>query len=219
MKYAAILGLLGLISVATISSTYKPQYVEPFVSGVKIDSQTAEAPVSDPTLNVETKTEAPKLSIKVADLIIPKTEKEQDFEIDQNTLKNIEQDVRLDNLETKVISAPMPTPQPVSIPEPKPIIKNEYGNQSGRIQCGGQDDYLYCYFLPNEDLKDSTMTLIITDPASGVSWTDKVETGKKITAYLQVPGLEKWKTYSYELLLDNKYWVLNNWKATILIQQ
>lgn len=63
---------------------------------------------------------------KVADLVTPKTEEEQDTQIDQNTMKNVEQDGKLEehenrigNLENVVNNPPPPlAPTPAPLPPP-----------------------------------------------------------------------------------------------------
>lgn len=125
MKYRIILLILGVSLIA--ASCNKPVVqVKPTVSGSSI-----EVPVSDPT-PVETKTETPlspkPAKIAVSDLVIPTTPEEQQAQIDQNTIKNIEQDSHLDRLDKKtdglqnqIDNLPSPTPSPVSAPVPTPV--------------------------------------------------------------------------------------------------
>lgn len=137
MKRLIIL-ILGLSLIAA-SCNKQPTAInpEPTISG------SVEAPISD-SATPEPKIEVPKetkttnsvkpspspttSSLKLADLIVPKTEPEQDFQIDQNTLKNIEQDTKLDDHEKRIGNlenvvqppAPAPTPQPIPQPTPPP---------------------------------------------------------------------------------------------------
>lgn len=68
--------------------------------------------------------------VSIGDVLVPRTEPEQDFEIDQSKIKNVEQDYRLDQHDTKVddlqnkinnLPAPIPTPVPVPTPAPDPV--------------------------------------------------------------------------------------------------
>lgn len=121
IKSVAIVGFIGLLlgSILIYTRQSQPLNLEP------VEILTSEAPTLSPAPKVELTEEAPttnsvkqptpttKPSIKVANLVVPKTELEQDTQIDQNTLKNVEQDARLDNLENTV---------PVVIPQPLPPI-------------------------------------------------------------------------------------------------
>lgn len=164
MKYAAILGLVGLVSIATVTLTHKSQPSEPVISGSEIQT---EGSIIVPEKS-ETKTETPttppspkSLAFKLADLVVPKTEVEQDAAIDQNTIKNVEQDARLDNLETEIkcqnpsalnyqgtipcvyppvppapLPLPLPEPGPEATPTPapaEPIFKAKYGGFPGQV--------------------------------------------------------------------------------------
>ena len=149
MKWAAIIGSIGLISIATYSYKHQSQpIVEPVISGVEI-------PVTVP---LETKTETPieqvvraTKSIKVA--FVPKTETEQDTEIDQNTIKNVEQDQQINELDNRVdtieayatpYSTPYATPYayeyqtPYPTPYQTPADPNDfvYGRMTYSINAG-----------------------------------------------------------------------------------
>ncbi len=142
IKPVAIVGFTALILGSILINSRQTQTNEPINGEV---NENFEAPTLSPTPNVELTEEAPietkttnsvpkpsptpTASIKVADLIVPKTEVEQDLQIDQNTIKNVEQDIRLDNLET-VVNTPAPTPDPVVEPIPQ---------DSGTITCYGTD--------------------------------------------------------------------------------
>jgi hypothetical protein len=104
-------------------------------------TKTIEAPVFVST-EVETKPETPTpqpntkstQKLKVADLVVPKTEIEQDLQIDQNTIKNVEQDTRLDELDNivKTPAPPIITPAPsISTPiiAPEPTLLPIYSSE------------------------------------------------------------------------------------------
>lgn len=116
---------MALFSQHPQSVAIKPT---PVVSGASIV-------VPVPVSKVETKTETPKpKSSKVAvnDVVVPKTEPEQDAQIDQNTITNINQEDHLNKLDQKTTDlqdkinnfpaplAPSPTPTPVPPPAPSP---------------------------------------------------------------------------------------------------
>lgn len=141
----AIIGFLGLLLGSIYIFDTKPQPIEPVVLGSKLDSK---APTLSPTPNVELTEEAPTEtkttnsvipkpkattpSIKLADLIVPYTPEEATAKIDQNTIKNIEQDARLDNVENRV-NVIETAPVPVPVPPPTPV-------DSGNITCYGTDN-------------------------------------------------------------------------------
>src|SRR3990167_5111221 len=126
-----IFGLILGLSLVAASCNQQPTAVnnepEPIVSGV------IEAPIPDSTEpKVESGVEAPKetKTTKVTTIIPPiqavgigdpKTEEEQNFEIDQNTIKNIEQDAKLDDHEKRINELETtPPPAPTPAPEPTP---------------------------------------------------------------------------------------------------
>lgn len=117
MKSVAILGFLGLITITTVAITHKPQHTEPIVSGSQTTAiepvSTPQSPVlvsPTPTPEVKATKPAPIKSVKTVDLIAPVAPEDLQKQIDQSTIKNIEQDSRLDNLDTKQV---VPTPTPV----------------------------------------------------------------------------------------------------------
>lgn len=126
-----ILLILGLSLIASSCNKQSTAIIQP----TPLVSGTIEAPISDPAEpQTEPETEAPKetkiskpISIKLADLIVPKTESEQDTQIDKNTIKNVEQDTKLEDHENRIgnleniINNPPPEPSPAPTPVPTPI--------------------------------------------------------------------------------------------------
>lgn len=131
MKVLIIKSILGLLVIGGITSAvvFKPDSKPtPTVQGTQTDTVEPtedEAPVV--ASETETKTETPinKL-IKVADLIVPKTNEERDFDIDQSKIKNVEQDSKLEDHENRIgnlenlVNNPTPTPTPTPEPTPTP---------------------------------------------------------------------------------------------------
>lgn len=125
---------MGLLVIGGVASAvvFKPENKPtPTVQGTQTDTvepMEDEAPVV--ASETETKTETPinKL-IKVADLIVPKTNEERDFDIDQSKIKNVEQDSKLEDHENRIGNlenlvnnpTPVPAPTPTPTPEPTPI--------------------------------------------------------------------------------------------------
>jgi hypothetical protein len=131
IKPVAIIAFLGIIGGTTIVLTHKPQQKEVVSAN---ETVTPEAPTLSSTPNVELTEEAPietnttnsvtpkpktttSSKFTLADLVIPYTPEEITAKLDQNTIKDVEQDGRIDNLETIVNN---PTPQPTPVPPPAP---------------------------------------------------------------------------------------------------
>ena len=125
--------ILGLSLVAASCNQQPAVNIEPETQPIGV----VEAPIPDSTEpKVESGVEAPKETktsnpvvklspIQAVGIGDPKTEEEQDFEIDQSTIKNIEQDAKLDDheerineLETTPPPAPTPAPEPTPTPPP-----------------------------------------------------------------------------------------------------
>lgn len=135
MKALIIKSIVGVAVVAggiTSAVVFKPDIqASPTIQGTQTETTaTTEvetpAPVSDTETKAETPTTSPKSTlIKLADLVVPKTEEEQDFEIDQSKIKNVEQDStlqdhenRINDLENNVANQPAPLPAPEPVVEP-----------------------------------------------------------------------------------------------------
>lgn len=131
MKSKLFFLVLGLTLVAASCNQRSTAInTQPVVSGASIEDPTTspvvltEPVVETPSPSVAVNTST-KPVIKTAGLSVPKTEEEQDAQIDQNTIRNVEQDSRLDNLDTKTDNLQgqinnLPVPQPVPTPSPAP---------------------------------------------------------------------------------------------------
>lgn len=185
-----IIIILGLSFVAS-SCNQRPAAINP--TPAPVVSGSIETPISDsaepkPGIEVpkETKTtnsvkptpSPTTSSFKLADLVVPKTEAEQDSQIDQNTLKNVEQDFkindhdkRIGNLEN-IVNNPVPTPTPTPTPVPQPTSPPPARTPS-------IDDLTFDHFtytvnptpVPRSSLATVTLKLV---SKTGLPWNGRV---------------------------------------------
>lgn len=214
-----IFALAGLILMA-VGCNKQPVAIKPQIPSVLGSS--IEAPVSIPVSKTETKIIAPKViqvsssipdkpTIQAVDLIVPKTEAEQDSQIDQNTITNIQQDGKIAQHDTAItnlqsainnLQTPPPTP-PVTPPvvppppviplAPTPIIVN---NPSSQIL--GISGFSYS---PNA-VGDNILT------QTGSQLTDGIQ-----TIYVKTQDRDNWVSYTdgnVQVRVSNGPWGAGN---------
>ena len=233
-----IIGLLGLSTLAVASVFFKPQPIEP-VALVPVE-QTVGVPIvlESP---VETKTETPiekiaKATVKAVDITIPKTEEEQDFEIDQNTIKNVEQDSKLEELDNRITNVeetiqnqpdpvqppPPPTPEPTPALVPPPLAKIDLfpnntisnpdnsviGNDSGCHQVWeGQQIECYFYGIAFTNANLTATFTGITDEGEVTGKKSNLSSlGRIVGRFLRTQVLLPGSEYTITVTADSDKW-------------
>lgn len=142
------LGIATVIGIISLSQLPHPKHT-PATDPPLTPAPTVQQTAPSHTLELPTIQPTPTSGkISAVGLVIPKTETEQDAQIDQNTIKNIEQDSRLDqhdqdlsNLQN-IIKAPLPLPQPIPTPMTEPTSQAQIEIISPMPNKGLGRDYL-----------------------------------------------------------------------------